>query len=386
MTMGKAIRSFLAEPRVPDPPGPMARDWALVAVTVTAATIEATLRTDLPWPGVHLAVVVGMALLLPWRRVYPLATVVLAFGATIGLEVVMNLNEITSDGLYSAVVILVLPYSLLRWASGRHIAFGLLMFLPMAWWVSLAQGEVVLGDAIGGTIILSLPAAIGASIRYRETSRVREREQVILREREQLARELHDTVAHHVTAIAIQAQAGQAVAANDPEAAQETLRAIEQAAAQTLGEMRTLVGTLRSGDTAEFAPQPGVDDIAALANGDNGALPVDVRLGDGLDDLPASVDAAVYRLAQESITNARRHARHATGVVVEVVGDDDAVRLTVTDDGDPTYYDGDAADGYGLAGMAERTRLLGGTFQAGPRSGRGWAINAVLPKKGASAA
>jgi signal transduction histidine kinase len=383
--MRNAIRSFLAEPRVPDPPGPMKRDWALVGVAIAAATVEAIFRTDLPWPAVHGVLVVALALLLPWRRTYPLATVVLAFGSILAVEVVATTNDISSDGLYTAVLILVLPYALLRWASGRHVAIGLVVFLPMAWWVSIIQQSVDIGEAIGGTVILMLPAAIGASVRYRETSRVREREQVILREREQLARELHDTVAHHVSAIAIQAQAGQAVAATDPAAAIQTLNAIERAASQTLGEMRTLVGALRSGDAAELAPQPGVGDIGALATGDNGELPVAVRLSGNLDDIPPSIDAAVYRMAQESITNARRHARHATNVDVQVEADDDAVRLTVSDNGDPTHFDAHSAVGYGLIGMAERARLLGGTLQAGPRPGRGWMISAILPKTGPTA-
>lgn len=383
--MGNAIRSFLGEPRVPDPPGPMSRDWALVGVAITAAVVEASLRTDVPWPVVHVLLVGGLALLLPWRRVHPLATVTLAFGSTLAVEAVYIANDISSDGLYTVVLILILPYALLRWASGRHVALGLLVFLPMAWWTSLVQQSVDMGEAVGGTIILMLPAAIGASIRYRETSRVRERQQVILLEREQLARELHDTVAHHVSAIAIQAQAGQAVAAADPAAAVEALNAIERAASQTLGEMRALVGALRSGDTAEFAPQPGVGDIAALAVSDNGALAVDVRLSGNLDDIPPSVDAAVYRLAQESITNARRHARHATAVEVQVDADVDAVRLTVRDDGDPTHFNAESAVGYGLVGMAERARLLGGTFEAGPRPGRGWLISATLPKSGKTA-
>lgn len=380
-----AIRSFLAEPRLPDAPGPLPRDWAIAGVAIASAVLEAALRTDLPWPVLNAALVVGIALLLPWRRVYPLATVLTAFGTTLLVDIILDANNAgTSDGLYTAVFILVFPYVLVRWGSGRHVAVGLVLFLPMAWWTSLNEESINVGEAIGGTIVLALPAAIGASVRYRDTSRVREREQVILHERERMARELHDTVAHHVSAIAIQAQAGQAVAATDPEAASQALRAIEKAASQTLGDMRSLVGVLRSGDPAEMAPRPGIADLRTLAAGENGALPVDVRLHGNLDDLPQSVDAAVYRLAQESITNARRHARHATGVDVLVSADDHSVSLTVTDDGDPTNYNPASDVGYGIVGMAERARLLGGTFQAGPRPGRGWVTRVVLPKTGAA--
>jgi signal transduction histidine kinase len=89
------------------------------------------------------------------------------------------------------------------------------------------------------------------------------------------------------------------------------------------------------------------------------------------------VGAAIYRIAQESITNALRHARHATRIAVRVSGEDDCVRLVVRDDGEATAG---APAGYGLAGMTERATLLGGTLEAGPGSGRGWTVTAVLPR------
>lgn len=377
------IRSFLREPRVPGAPGPLPRDWVFVAVAMASALIEASLRSDLPRPALHAMLVCGIALLLPWRRVYPLAAVTLAFGSTLLVEFILLANDVAStDGLYTLVFILVFPYALLRWASGRHIALGTIVFLPMSWWTSFTQPTINLGDAIGGTIVLALPAAIGASVRYRGTSQEKQREQVILQERERMAREIHDTVAHHVSAIAIQAQAGQAVVATDPAAASQALQAIERAAAQTLGDMRSLVGVLRSGDAAEMAPRPGVAEIRTLAAAGNGELPVAVRLDGNLDDLSPAVDAAIYRLAQESITNARRHSRHATGVEVVVSADANTVELTVSDDGEPTNYNPASDLGYGIVGMAERARLLGGTFEAGPKAGRGWKTSAVIPKIG----
>ncbi len=97
-----------------------------------------------------------------------------------------------------------------------------------------------------------------------------------------------------------------------------------------------------------------------------------------------SVEGAIYRLAQESITNAVRHARHATLINVRVTGDKDWVRLTVRDDGDASST-GRSSSGYGLVGMTERARLVGGTFEAGPGPDKGWTINAVLPKTGTGA-
>ncbi len=108
---------------------------------------------------------------------------------------------------------------------------------------------------------------------------------------------------------------------------------------------------------------------------------MEVELSGDLHDLRPSVGAASYRLAQESITNAVRHARSATHINVRVIGDDDCVRLTVDDDGDASPA-GRNVPGYGLLGMTERATLLGGSLQAGPSADRGWTVTAVLPRNG----
>ena len=94
---------------------------------------------------------------------------------------------------------------------------------------------------------------------------------------------------------------------------------------------------------------------------------------------------AIYRLAQEAVTNARRHARHATRIEVRVAADDTSVRLRVSDDGDTGPMRPNAAPGYGLIGMIERVDLLGGPCEAGPNPDRGWTVTAVLPRTGVAA-
>ena len=201
-----------------------------------------------------------------------------------------------------------------------------------------------------------------------------------LLEREQLARELHDTVAHHVSAIAIRAQAGRVVAPSDRAAALDALRVIEEEASRTLTEMRAMVGALRDGAEADLAPQRGVADIDRLAGDGHDRPEVAVERTGDLERLRPTVDAALYRLAQESITNARRHARHATRIRVLIRGDVDLVHLTVVDDGDASAFDPRTASGFGLVGMAERAKLLGGTFEAGPNRSRGWTVDVALPR------
>jgi signal transduction histidine kinase len=107
---------------------------------------------------------------------------------------------------------------------------------------------------------------------------------------------------------------------------------------------------------------------------------VQVELTGDLAGLPAAVDAAVFRIAQEAVTNARRHARNATLVDVRVDADASFVRLHVDDDGDPALAQTAPETGFGLIGMVERATLLGGTCRAGPRLGRGWTVDATLPR------
>jgi signal transduction histidine kinase len=220
-------------------------------------------------------------------------------------------------------------------------------------------------------------------VRYRATARERAIEEVKSREREELARELHDTVAHHVSAIAVQAQAGRTVAASDPERAAEVLAVIEEAASRTLEEMRAMVGTLRGGAEADLAPQQGVADLGRLAGERPGGLRVDVDVDPAFGRLGPAVDSAIYRIAQESVTNAVRHARRASRIRVELRDDGDLVRLSVTDDGDVVAI-GPVGGGFGLLGMTERAELVGGRLEAGPAPGAGWRVVAVLPRTKAS--
>jgi signal transduction histidine kinase len=371
-----AVRSLWAEPRAPQPPGRVWRDWVLVGLLLPTAILEGIFRDQLVWRPVAVLFGVGGVLLLLWRRTRPFEVVVAAFGSLIVLDFVSLLSVHESVGLYTMVCVVLLPYSLFRWGSGREIGIGL-AFILVALSLGLAVDYTGLVDSVVGSMFLLFPATLGAAVRYRTSSRVRELDQVRLREREQLARELHDTVAHHVSAIAIRAQAGRVVAATDPGAAMDALVVIEAEASRTLAEMRIMVAGLRADEAAELAPQPGVADLERLARSTGDRLLVDVDLSGDLDDLGPSVGAAIYRIAQESITNAVRHARDATRIDVRVAADAVCVRLPIRDDGEA----GSAGPvGYGLVGMTERATLLGGSFEAGPGPDKGWTVEAVLPK------
>ena len=378
------VRQLWAEPRAsPPPPARVWTDWVLLALLVPVGVLEVFLRNDLGWPVVAFILGVPSIFALLWRRTHPLTVVVIVFACHGASEAVLLLGADYSAMLYATAWLLILPYALFRWGSGRECMIGLaVMMLAHVPNGSGAVNSIV--EVIAASVFLLFPAAVGLAVRYRLAYRVRAFDQVKLLERELLARELHDTVAHHVSAIIIQAQAGRTVASTDPDTAVRVLQVIEEEASRTLTEMRIMVGALRDGETAELAPQRGVADITKLARATGDSPFIAVRLTGGLDDIRPSVGAAVYRMAQESITNAVRHARHATRIEVLVTGDDDAIRLTVQDDGDPNPSAAGSI-GYGLVGMSERAKLLGGTLQAGPSDGRGWTITAVLPRDGVSA-
>ncbi len=337
--------------------------------------------TDSPartaWRPIALIVSVVIAATLLWRRSHPLGAVAVAFGTIIAFDVARIFLMDDATGLTSIAALLMLPYSLFRWGSGREGTVGL-GFVVM-WLITTHLADPTSASDVAATVGFFLfSAALGMSARFHANSRSRDIEQAKLRERNLLARELHDAVGHHVSAIAIQAQAGRMSVESNPEVALKTLEAIEQTASRALTEMRAMVGVLREGTDADLSPQPRVADIERLAEQVEGQPIVDVSLSGDLDRLTPAVEVALYRIAQEAVTNAVRHARHATQIMVDVVRKGERVCLTVRDNGDVTSLVKDSP-GYGLVGMAERASLLGGTLHAGPDEATGWIVEATFP-------
>lgn len=386
------LRSVWREPRPPEIPPLRWWDWALTGAVAAVAVLEALLRPGLAGRAVWAAVAVALAPTLLLRRTRPLLAVAIAFPACLlaGL-----LPHVDPNGPDVMAFVLLLVYSLFRWGSGGAAVLGAGVVLAKIG-ASVLLGQLGTGDALAGLVVLSAVVALGVALRYRARARLRELDQAKLLERERLARDLHDTVAHHVSAMAIRAQAGLATVDTNPEAAREALRVIEAEASRALTEMRAMVRLLRDGEPAQLAPSPRIDDLTRLATapraggadgqpgGDPAGPVVDVAISGEVGGVAAPVQAAVYRLAQESVTNARRHARHATRIEVRVAVDRTAVSLRVSDDGEPGPVRPARADGYGLRGMIERAGLLGGVCEAGPAPGRGWTVTAVLPLGGAA--
>ncbi len=228
------------------------------------------------------------------------------------------------------------------------------------------------------------------SAELEERSAVLEERGAVLAERTRIARELHDVVAHHMSMIAVRAETAPYRLDGLPAPARNEFGQISAAAREALTEMRRLLGVLRSErDEPPVAPQPGLTDLPELVDGRRRAGErVTLTLPDELADLPPAVDLAAYRIVQEALSNAARHAPGAPTTVV--VSRDPVARSLVVAvrNAAPTPGSAPAAaqqltsrggPGHGLVGMRERVSMLGGELSAGPEQGGGFAVRAVLP-------
>jgi signal transduction histidine kinase len=358
----------------PRPPRRVWRDWALVGLLVSVAVVEGLIRTDLAFPVVSVLATVVIIPTLLWRRTRPLLMLGIAFAVSTVFQLVLGSGE----QLYTIAFVLLLAYAVVRWGTGRGAVIGIAILIAS---VVPTFDPSKPGDAVGGLAVVLGATSIALAIRTRAALRERELDRARSQERADLARDLHDTVAHHVSAIAIQAQAGLATARERPEAAAIALGVIEAEASRTLAEMRTMVRVLRRDGEPELAPVARIADVEALASSRPGEPTVRVSVDGSVGDVPGPLAAAIYRIAQESITNARRHARRATQIDVSVRAEKGGVRLEVHDDGEPGA---DGEPGFGITGMIERAALLGGSCAAGRAPTGGWTVTAVLPRSGSA--
>jgi signal transduction histidine kinase len=213
-----------------------------------------------------------------------------------------------------------------------------------------------------------------------ELEREAEARAAVSEERARIARELHDVVGHAVSVMTVQASGVRRLLEPSQEREREALLAVEQTGREALAEMRRLVGVLRRPEEAPArAPQPSLRHLDRLVDQAREAgLPVEVRIEGEAAELPPGVDLTAYRLVQEALTNAIKHAR-ATSADVLVRYGDGAVELVVTDDGRGASDGKAESGGHGVAGMRERVAVYGGELEAGPRPEGGYSLRARLP-------
>ena len=250
-------------------------------------------------------------------------------------------------------------------------------------WVFFRIAASVMAAALGESVRSRHVIAAEALERARQAERTREEEarSRVDAERLRIAREVHDTVAHAIAIVNVQAGVTAYLLDKRPESAREALVTIEQTSAQALHEMRAVLGVLRDSDNGRL-PQPGlaqVNDLTAMAR--EAGLDVKLEVTSSMTPLPSAVDHTAYRILQESITNVIRHAG-PTRVTVALDYETTALKLRVTDEGgtaEGATSDDDAGPGRGIDGMRERCVLLGGELAAGPRPDGGFEVTARLP-------
>ncbi|MEV1245385.1 sensor histidine kinase [Nonomuraea sp. NPDC050022] len=279
-------------------------------------------------------------------------------------------------------------------ALGLSVLVGSAVRVLPVWWagaVAAGGGAVVAGGLLAafvfstGSVVAVLNGAAwlaalvaGLGPRLLAARRRAMAERVRRNERLELARELHDVVAHHITSIVLQAQAGQLLARKRPHTAEGSLADIEAAGSDALAATRRVVGLLR--DATDNDKTHSDEQLGELVKRFDGhGLAVRLSLPDGESEWPPEVARTVYRVVQESLTNISRHAPNARHVTVTVTRDQDAVRVRVVDDAPPGVTSYPHRGGYGLIGMRERVEALGGTLSVGPRRGAGWSVLATLP-------
>ena len=254
-----------------------------------------------------------------------------------------------------------------------------------ALFVSWAVGALLLGGSVRGRS--AERAAMEERARQLAETRDEEARRRVAEERVRIARDLHDSVAHSMASISVQAGVGAHVLDERPEDARAALLAIKHASRDALAELRATLSMLRSSEAASREPAAGLDRLASLVESSRAAgLPVEVVIEGDARPLPPAVDMAAFRIVQESLTNVIRHAGPARATVAVRHGND-GLEVEVTDDGQGAVDGngdgtGDAkggGGGHGLAGMRERVAVLGGELYTGPGRGGGYRVRARFP-------
>jgi signal transduction histidine kinase len=350
---------------------------AVIALACYLATIASPIVDGQDTPYMFLFAALG-SLPLIWRRRWPVLTTFITGGATVVLALGDFLHEVPYGQL-------VATYTFASLASPRWRAIGIAA-TTVGVAVSLTPKSNLL--PVGATVILFVAAyALGAIARSRReliaTLEARAQRlaadyaEAASRERERIARDMHDIIAHSVSLIVVQAEAGPVVVRSDPDRAVSVFDAIADAGRDALAQLRRTLGVLRSGG-ASRTPQPGLDALGALVAQARGAG-LAATLAESGTRRPIAPDTAIaaYRVVQESLTNVVKHA-HAGTVEVRLRWGD-TLELEVRDDG----RGGNGrvpSGGHGLIGMRERVAACGGTLTTGPATdGPGFRVAATLP-------
>jgi signal transduction histidine kinase len=358
-------------------------DIALGAGISTLAIIQLAGHEE-PWWAMLAAaasvVVLGVAAARRTRNPLLLLSL-LVVSIPLGALLPKHFGDAEAIGLFVVLAI----YSAAAHTGGRRavIAGVLTMALAVGAMVSDPE-ELNVSAVVFFSLVAGGPWVAGRTVRLRRLSEARlEREKAaaeaaIVEERARIARELHDVVAHAISVIVLQARGGRKLLGEEPDQTRRALDAIDRTASQALGEMRRLLGLLRDSDEQlALAPPPTLARLDDLVRQVRAAgLPVETTVEGQPTELPPGVDLSAYRIVQEALTNALKHAGPASARVTVHIGNG-ALDVEVCDDG--TNRGDRDGTGHGLAGIRERVAVFGGDVEAGPRADGGYVVRARLP-------
>jgi signal transduction histidine kinase len=332
----------------------------------------------------------GMTLPLFARRRFPFGapiTVGIVFAASSFVDNLLTRNSLITTLVAVSVFVLI---GLLR--DRTQAIAGLAFGTGVTAIIAHNDPKGGVGTFVFGTIFFAIPWAIGFGLGRKrheaevaqerleraERERAEQAQLAVADERSRIARELHDVVGHSVSVMTVQASAARRLLKPHQEKEREALLVVEQTGREALAEMRRMVGVLRRPEEAPaLAPQPSLEHLDRLITHTRElGLPVELRVEGTPEPLPASVDLTAYRLVQEGLTNAIKHARAGQAEVVVRYGDGH-VELTVTDNG--SGDGGGDSGGHGLVGMRERVSIYGGQLEAGPLAAGGYRLHARIP-------
>jgi signal transduction histidine kinase len=365
--------------------------WAAIAggIVAAVAALELVRRgTDDNTPRIALIGLLGLLLAAPR---FPLIAWRLGLLAAVLITLTVE-HAGVNGGQFAVLVVL---FCAAAATAERTVLWWMCVLTVALSWLWVPLGGPMERTAVATLVTVALAAAIDAAHGRRrarqelavEAAHV-EREQAhsaVLEERARIARELHDVVAHHMSLIAVQAETARYRIDEVPDAVSAEFGAISDAARDALSDMRRLLGVLRNDEAAARAPQPQIEQIPELIDtARNVGVPVDYSLDGAVDGVPPAVGVCAYRIVQEALSNATRHAPGAS-VSVRIHRDRDALHLTITNGpGRSLARVPEEGPGHGLAGMRERAVLLGGALTAAPARDGGFSVSAVLPFTGTS--
>lgn len=325
---------------------------------------------------------------LLFRRRSPLAAMV----GVLALWLAVHTPDAVDDPAFQFVALLVAAYALGAHGSRRQGLAGLCLAAAAFSALNLGRGEEIQA-AVAGSIQFAVIYVFGVLVggaagregvlRERAVRLEAERDEraraAVEEERRRIARDLHDSLGHTISAIVLQVAAVRLRLAGDQTTERESLLSVERSGRDAVTELRRMLGMLREQPGRGLEPLPSLARVDELARSMRAAgVPVDVCVEGDPSDLPAGVDVAGYRILQEALTNVLKHAR-AARASVRIVYARDGVTLEIADDGSGAGRNGDREPGHGLIGMHERAALYGGGLEAGPRESGGFVVTARLP-------